>query len=307
MDEWKVPEPEELDPVGPDFTYPAFRPLSSIVKAQVTARSLAGARPINDDHFLVVELGRHQQTLVTNLPDGHVPPHFAETGYGMIVADGLGPSAGTASRLAISTLAQMVLQFGRWNLRIDPDTANGIIARAQRFYDGVDRQLAEAALSDPESSGLRAAMTAAFSAGDNLFVAHVGHSRAYMFRNGMLRQLTRDQTLRQRVADWGPGPFEAAASELNHILTDAMGGNAAVQVGHFELRDRDCLLLCTNGLTDFVDGSSMSEILKRRGPLEDRCAALANKAVERGARDNVTLILAEYSVPAASGQPGPAL
>jgi protein phosphatase len=304
MDEWNDAESEVPGPLTPRLTYPAFRPLSSTVTAQVTARSLAGARPVNDDHFLVVELGRHQQTLATNLPDGHVPSRFDETGYGMIVADGLGPSAADASRLAISTLAHLVLHFSRWNLRIDADGAQDVIARAQRFYSGVDRQLAEAALKAPELAGLRAAMTAAFSAGDSLFVAHVGHSRAYLFRRGTLKQLTRDQTLRQRVADWGPGLFEAAASELNHILTDAVGGKAAVQIGHFQLQDRDCVLLCTNGLTDFVDDANMQEILKRRGTLEDRCTTLANTAVERGARDNVTLILAEYSVPAAAPVPG---
>jgi protein phosphatase len=298
-DDWKDTDPELPGPLTPSLNYPPFRPLSSTVTAQVTARSLAGARPVNDDHFLVVELGRHQQTLATNLPDGHVPARFQETGYGMIVADGMGPEAGTASRLAISTLAHLVLHFGRWNLRIDAETASGVIARAQRFYSGVDKQLAEAALNTPRLAGMRAAMTAAFSAGDSLFVAHVGHSRAYQFRGGILRQLTRDQTLRQRVADWGPGLFEAAASELNHILTDAIGGHgdAAVQIGHFELRDQDVVLLCTNGLTDCVDEASIVEILKRRGALEDRCVALGKKAIERGARDNVTLILAEYSIP----------
>jgi len=282
-----------------------FRPLSSIVTAQVTARSLAGARAVNDDHFLVVQMGRHQETLATNLPDGEVPSRFDETGYGMIVADGLGPAAAAASRLAISTLAHLVLHFGRWDLRITSDIAQEIIARAQRFYSGVDKELAAASASAP---GLRAAMTAAYSAGDNLFVAHVGHSRAYLFRGGSLTQLTRDQTLRQRVADWGPGLFEAAASELNHILTDAMGADAMVQVGHFALRDRDCVLLCTNGLSDFVDESSLVEILKRRTPVEDRCTAMADKAVALGARDNITLILAEYSVPALSpAHTGPAL
>jgi protein phosphatase len=309
MDEWEDEQPELPKPRTPRLTYPAFRPLSSTVTAKVTARSLPGARPVNDDHFLVVELGRHQQTLATNLPDGHVPSRFQETGYGMIVADGLGPQAGTASRLAISTLAHLVLHFGRWNLRIDPETASGVIARAQRFYSGVDKQLAEAALDSPELSGMRAAMTAAFSAGDSLFVAHVGHSRAYLLRRGTLKQLTRDQTLRQRVADWGPGLFEAAARELNHILTDAIGGHGdpAVQIGHFELRDQDCVLLCTNGLTDFVDEASVLEILNRRVTLEERCVSLADKAVERGARDNVTVVLAEYSVPAPLPRTGPAL
>ena len=110
---------------------------------QLAARSHRGGRPVNDDHFLIVELGRHQRTIATNLPDGDVPVRFEEHGYGMIVADGLGRAAATASRLAITTLANLVLRFGKWQLRIDPETADDVINRARRFYHQVDRTVTE--------------------------------------------------------------------------------------------------------------------------------------------------------------------
>jgi PPM family protein phosphatase len=306
MDDSDETEPEKHEFLTSKLTDEPFSPLSSTVRAQVAARSHRGGRPVNDDHFLVVELGRYQRTIATNLPDGQVPVRFEEAGYGMIVADGLGKAGATASRLAITTLAHLVLQFGKWQLRIDPDTADDVINRAKRFYREVDKTVTESGSEQTDLSGMGATLTAAYSAGDMLFLAHVGHSRAYMFRNGVLTQLTSDQTLRQRIADSGPGPFEAAANELDHVLTDVIGGHARparIQVGQFELRGEDCVVLCTNGLSDVVDDKGAAAVLGMRAPLDDRCAALIDLALARGTRDNVTVVLAKYDVPAYRSDP----
>ncbi len=302
MDDSQDSEPQEPDLDTSKPTDEVFPPLASTVRAQVAARSHRGGRPVNDDHFLIVELGRHQRTIATNLPDGYVPVRFQEAGYGMIVADGLGKAGATASRLAITTLAQLVLRFGKWQLRIDPETADDVINRARRFYDQVDRTVTEAGSERTDVSGMGATLTAAYSAGDMLFLAHVGHSRAYLFRGGELTQLTSDQTLRQSIADSGPGPFEAAANELDRVLTDVIGGHArpAIQIGQFELRGEDCVLLCTNGLSAVVDDKSAAAILGMRAPLDERCGALVDLALARGTRDNVTAVLAKYDVPAHS-------
>src|SRR4051794_9184607 len=296
MDDSQETEPEDPD-LTPKQTDEPFPPLSSTVRVQIVGRSHPGGLPENDDHFLIVELGRHQRTIATNLPDGEVPVRYEEVGYGMIVADGLGKAGATASRLAITTLANLVVRFGKWQLRIDPDTADDVIDRAKRFYQQVDQTLTETASDRTELSGMGATLTAAYSAGDTLFLAHVGHSRAYLFRGGALTQLTSDQTLRQRIAESGPGPFEAAASELDHVLTDVIGGHARaarIQIGQFELRGEDCLLLCSNGLSDVIDDESAAAILGRRVSLDERCAALVDLALARGTKDNVTAVLAKY-------------
>ena|SRR5436190_2258953 len=301
MDDSQATEPEEPAPLASALTDEAFPPLSSTVRVQVAARSHRGGRPVNDDHFLTVEFGRYQRTLATNLPDDQVPARFHEAGYGMIVSDGLGNAAATASRLAITTLANLVLRFGKWQLRIDPDTAEDVINRARRFYQEVDMIVTETASEQSDLSGMGATLTAAYSAGDMLFLAHVGHSRAYLFRGGVLTQLTNDQTLRQRIAQSGPGPFEAAANELDHVLTDVIGGHARparIQLGQFELRGEDCVLLCTNGLSDVVDDKSAAALLGRRATLDERCGALVDLALARGTKDNVTAVLAKYDVPA---------
>jgi serine/threonine protein phosphatase PrpC len=285
------------------LTYEEFQPLSSSVKAEFAARSHPGARPTNEDHYLVLELGRHQKTLLTSLLDDEVPARFDEAGYGMVVADGMGDKGAgeTASRLAVATLAHLLLHFGKWNARIDPRTAEEVMARAKRFYRIVDETVTLTGLEYPQLAGMGTTLTAVFSAGDALFTAHVGHSRAYLFRDPLLTQLTRDQTAAQRLNDTGrPTPVELAAHDLGHILTDAIGGRAgvaSVDIGCFRLKHHDSLLLCTNGLTDVVDDQTIAAILQQpRGPGE-HCQALVDLALARGAVDNVTAVMAKYTVP----------
>src|SRR5215207_5188503 len=100
-----------------------FRPLSATVQVAIAARTRRGpSHAANDDHYLVLRIGRSQETLATSLSPGELPAAFEEHGYAMLVADGLGKSgAGSvASRVALSAIAHMSLDQGHWNLRVDP-------------------------------------------------------------------------------------------------------------------------------------------------------------------------------------------
>src|SRR5262245_2568243 len=118
-----------------------FPPRSATVQVAFGAHSRPGhGHATNDDHYIVIELGRHQETLMTSLPPGVVDERFDEYGYAMVVADGMG-GAGygeRASRIAITTLLHLVLHFGKWNLRIDNKIAQEMMQRAERFYRHVD-------------------------------------------------------------------------------------------------------------------------------------------------------------------------
>ena len=279
-----------------------FQTLSSSIRVEVAARSDPGGRAVNTDHYLALRMGRHQETLVTSLPEGEVPARFDEAGYGVVVADGMGAvGAGEkASRLAVSTLAHLALHFAKWNVRIDPRTADEVIARGLRFYHSIDEHLSEASLRDPAAAGISSTLTAAYIASDALFVAHVGHSRAYLLRDGMLTRLTRDQTLAARLDSGGGTPVAMAAHDHPHVLTDAMGGTAgspSIQIGQFRLQEDDRLLLCTNGLTDVVDDESLVAIMAGTQSLEEQCRALVDSALARGAEDNVTAVVVKYTVP----------
>ena len=220
----------------------------------------------------------------------------------MVVADGMGPDgAEIASRLAISTLAQLVLRFGRWNCRINDRIAWEIVERADRFWRHVGQTVTEASMTHPALSGMGTTLTAAFSAGDELFVVHVGHSRAYLYRKGRLARLTRDQTVAQRVVETGrTAPTELAAHDLRHVLTDAMGGHAGdprIEIETYPLLDGDVVMLCTNGLTDLVDDADITAVLGEARPVQDQCRRLVDLALERGGPDNITVLLGKYSVP----------
>src|SRR5262245_32814749 len=124
-----APTGAETDAFSPFLGTVAFPPPSSIVEVEFGAESRRGtARAVNEDHYLVVRLGRTQETIKTSLSEAVIRTAFREHGYGMAVADGIGGTgAGEyASRLAIATLLYLLRAFGRWNLRIDDAVAREI-------------------------------------------------------------------------------------------------------------------------------------------------------------------------------------
>ena len=295
---------KELYRVSPLGKNREFEVLSSTVKVDLGGLSHTGkVRPINEDHYMITRLGRDQETLLTNLPEGDVARHFQESGYAMVVADGMGGAARgeVASRLAISTLAHLGLQFGKWNLRINQEIAREVSERAERFYQRVGEAVIEQGRADPSLTGMGTTLTGAFSAGSDLFVCSVGDSRVYLFRRGRLLQLTQDQTYSQLLADIGQIPqHEVSTHHLRHILTDAIGvgsGRINVKVRHLSLLNEDTLLLCTDGLTEMVDEEEIAGVLMRGQNAQDACQTLVDLALEHGGQDNVTVLVAKYQIP----------
>jgi protein phosphatase len=279
-------------------------PASTTVKVDIAVRSHQGAvRATNEDHYLVIELGRQQETLATSLPEAELPKRFEERGFAMLVADGFGSggAGSVASRAALSTIAHLSLQHGKWNLRIDPSIASEILRRAVWLHSQADVAVTNLRNSALALGDMATALTAAYSVGDHLFLAHVGHSRAYLLRDGSLRQLTRDQTAARYTAATGrPVAVERRGQDLDHILTDAIGssgGEPVVQIDHLRLADGDALLLCTNGLSDMLDDERIAETLCMRRQSAEQCRLLVDAANQAGGRDNITAIVAQYSVP----------
>src|SRR5262245_49787952 len=280
------------------------RPFSSRVRVDVAALSHAGkVRPNNEDHYLVVRLGRYLDVRLTSLPEGEAPGRSEETGHGFVVADGMGGAEGgeVASRLAISTLVNLVLQVPDWILLLDEIRAQETMKRMARHYRKVDAEIGRRAREDRMLAGMGTTMTLAYSLAANLFIVQVGDSRAYLHRKGKLRRLTRDQTLVQTLLDLGQiTPTEAASHPLRHILTQALGGHGKdvkAEVQRLQLADGDCLLLCTDGLTEMVPDDLVARVLRKTGGVEEDCRTLVDLALQRGGRDNVTVIVARYRFP----------
>ncbi len=289
----------------------SFPPPSSTVQVEFGAQSRRGrSRAINEDHYLIMRIGRHQDTLLTSLPETALARRFDEYGYAMIVADGMGGTGEgeTASRLAVATLVQLALSFGKWNLRINDVTAREIIARAEVFYRHVDATVHSEGATGPVQ-GLQSTLTAVFGAGDDLFFAHVGHSRAYLLRRGQLMRLTRDHTVAEgRNARPGLAPLvevNSSARDLTHILTDSigMGGltGPMIDLERFRLHDRDVVLVCSNGLTDVVDEDAVAAVLVSDQSPDDLSARLVDLAIAAGGEDDVTALVGRYHVPSTAG------
>jgi serine/threonine protein phosphatase PrpC len=274
------------------------------VKAGVEfgAQSRPGrGRSAPDDHYLILRLERRLETLLTSLPTTDVLAPFAEYGHGMFLAHGLGHDADYASRLSITTLVNLALSFGKWNLRINEPIADEVMDRVERFYRSIDLELLKAGRQSPV--GLQTTLTAVVTAGKELFFAHVGHSRAYLFRDGELMQLTRDHTGPGEVLDETvPVDVGARPRDMHHTLTETIGrrgaGGLRIDVERCGLLDRDAVLLCTNGLTDLIDDAVIANVLRRHDTPDSRCRTLVDLAVEAGGNDDATALLAQYRIEA---------
>src|SRR5262249_40026941 len=144
-------------------------------------------------------------------------------------------------------------------------------------------------------------LTVAVSLGKDLFIVHLGDSRAYRWRRGILARLTHDHTLAQEAADRGIIRQEEVATHRGrHALTQALGDQGRAiqpQVRQLLLEDGDCLLLCSDGLTDMVREEEVAACLGGGGPAALVCQRLVDLALEAGGRDNVTVVAARYQFP----------
>jgi serine/threonine protein phosphatase PrpC len=287
---------------------PFAEPLSSRVQVTFGALSHPGkVRPNNEDHFLIARIGRLMNTIASNLPPGEIPERLEEAGYVMVVADGMGGMAAgeVASRLAIRSGVELVLGDAKWGLHIDEDGARELMGKMVRHLRQVDAELTEQARGNEALKGMGTTVTTAYSVGADLFVLHAGDSRAYLFREQKLTQLTRDQTLAQDLADSGQlSAEEAAQHQFRHVLTSAVGGHAGqvhAVVDRFKLADGDRVLLCSDGLSDLVPDPRIAELLAQSPTPQEACQALVDAALEQGGRDNITVTLAHYHIPQESG------
>ncbi|HUK33697.1 MAG TPA: PP2C family serine/threonine-protein phosphatase [Vicinamibacterales bacterium] len=277
-----------------------FQPLSSAAMLEIDAVSAAGAlRSYNTDHFLAVRLSRTQETLLSSLPESDLPPPFSESGYFLVVADGLGDrgSGARASRVALSTLAHLAIRYGKWNLRIDSSDIDSVTEQGEFFYRRAHDAMLEARRAHPMLADMAVALTAMYVVGGDLFFAHVGHAKGFLFRDGNLVQLTIDHTLDpERPDENGSTPPARYKNDFAHQLTDVVGGTSdpRIDIEHFEIFTGDRLLLCTNGLTDALSAHDIASVLALQRRPTDDCQRLLELARAAHAADDVTVLVADY-------------
>lgn len=258
-------------------------------------------RESNQDTFLVMKFGRSLENLMTNLDEGLVEPNYLMSGYGMLVADGMGgmPGGDVASRLALSKLIELIIDTSDWTLALKRH--NDVMTVLERMVDRflqIDDILRKEADKDPTLQGMGTTLTVAGALGSDLIIGHVGDSRAYLLHEDKLRQLTTDHTLAQALIDAGvANPDDPASRSMRHVLTAAVGSlgeQVDPQVQHFKLTGGDKLLLCTDGLTEMVDDKTIAHVLREAKSAQDACQDLVDLSLSAGGTDNITLVLAHF-------------
>ena len=274
---------------------------SASVKVDAFGMSDRGrVRVDNQDHFYLGKLGRFSQTIATSLPIGELPDRLEEAGHVAVVADGMGGHAGgeVASRTAIIVFFHLLFDTPDWVMRVDDQSAAKILDRVSARYRSLDSLLDERARIDPGLRGMGTTMTLTYSLGFDLFLAHAGDSRAYLCRDGTLKQLTRDHTRVHELVDAGMMTREEAATHrLRNVLTNVLGGGVPltdVDVHRVQLSPMDTVLLCSDGLYDVVKDDEIASILASAPSAETACRKLIDCALERGAPDNVTAVVSRY-------------
>jgi protein phosphatase len=217
-----------------------------------------------------------------------------ERGRLFIVADGLGGHRGgrVASKMAVDLIGK--IYFSSEKEPIYPALLHAV--------EIANRSIYEASNKHEELRGMATTCTALIIRDHNIFMTHVGDSRAYLVRNGAIKQVSTDHTLVEEMVHSGIiNEDEAKSHPDSHILTRSLGILQAVEMDvldppiHFQRGDS--ILLCSDGLTVYVEDQEILKILNENAP-DKACELLVETANERGGRDNITVEIVHYKTDA---------
>src|SRR5881394_4412297 len=263
------------------------------VRVEVFGKTdLGRARDHNEDRFLVADLSRKSASLLPEVRQHDIGPR----GTLLVVADGMGGAAAgeVASAMATDTIYAHLMKT--WNAE-DEVTPQRFAYRLKEAVEVANSHIHAYAKAHPEVRGMGTTTTAVGILHDYVYLSQVGDSRAYLIRNGEAVQLTRDQSLMQRLVEAGElTEEEAARSERRNIILQALGPDARVKVDltHQEVRKGDILVLCSDGLSGQVKKEEIAAVATRERDLQAACDRLIALANERGGPDNITVILARF-------------
>lgn len=254
-------------------------------------------REENQDHFLLCTV--HPQVVIhgTSLPtpDG-LELRGERLATIMLVADGVGGSAAgsEASRLATEAVTRYFASTLRcYHTAGSASEAEFTEALRAAAIDAHVAVRAEARARG-EIRDMATTLSLAIFVWPWLYVLQVGDSRCYCYQDGILRQVTRDQTLAQEMIDRGVlTPERAHASPLNHVLSSAIGASEALpEITRVDIRKRGSVtLVCSDGLTKHVTDEEIAQQLEAMTSAEQVCQSLLQLALDRGGSDNITLVV----------------
>lgn len=266
------------------------------------ATDVGRIRDHNEDNFVLADLTREKRG-GEEVGDSI---RVGERGLLLAVCDGMGGAlAGEiASQMAIDVIHTIMQESS------SPDDADEFAQTLVTAVQEAGARIFLAAKTNRNQHGMGTTSTVAGVFGSTLFVGQVGDSRAYIFRGGRLRQITKDQSLVSKLIEAGRLTEEQAESyEHAHIILQALGTADAVSVdlSFIDLRRGDALLLCSDGLSGLATHEQLQEALAEIDDPAECCQRMIDAANEAGGHDNITVVIARFDgdLPAASSDDEP--
>ena len=266
---------------------------SGDVVVHVFGRTDVGrTREHNEDAFVVADLTSGNATLQPEVRSHVVGPR----GTLFMVADGMGGAA--AGEIASAMAVEVVVRDlqARWG-GADSADPNLFVAAIRAATEHANARIHRYATEHREYRGMGTTATVAGILGDTLYLGQVGDSRAYLVRNGVARQITKDQSLMQRLVEAGEiTAEEAEVSDRRNIILQALGPEPTIRVDltHQQVRRGDVLILCSDGLSGLVRADEIARAVVDEPDLVVLCKRLIDMANMAGGPDNITVIAARF-------------
>lgn len=286
----------------PDQTLPTLlrREVPPATHSELRLEAFGGThvghvRERNEDQFLLARLGRWMNIEAASIPGATGALHTPQ-GTLLVVADGMGgQGAGdVASAVVLDAFVGHSLTQMPWLASGTPE-GDALLARdLSETVAHCQERLREVAQRKGLPRRLGTTFTALYVDGARAVIAHVGDTRAYRLRGGVLEQLTRDHTLAADLAALAPHGAPPSSAHQN-VLTNAIGGTSeqpVVELRSVELQAGDRLLLSSDGLHSLLDEALLTQLLWTTDDAPRAVHALLTAALERGAPDNVTAVVA---------------
>ena len=271
-----------------------------------SATHVGVVRRANEDQYMIARLSKVFEVLQASLASDELKELTGQAAYLVVVSDGIGGvvAGEQASMMVLQQVQRYMVEAAKWFFRWyeDPEGTDKAIEDLQKGLERIDQAIIEASQNDPSLLGMAATLTVARILCPDLVITHVGDSRAYLFRDNKLQQITKDHTVTQMLVDSGAITEEDAKHHhMRNIVVNVLGGKEAGVKGEIHqliLNNNDRLLLCTDGLTNPVELAEIEEILRGISDPQKACDGLIQAALKHGGPDNITAVIADYQTSA---------